>query len=203
MNLRKLIITVCALVALGGAAANVARASGLQIPHKPWKQMTMQQKIKVLRKQIHKDRSVLRFWRNHGYLEAQSSSIAVQINKETHWAKTSLKIASKNLHHLLSVRANKLGGSDLSVWMCIHSYEGSWFDPGAPYWGGLQMDLTFQQQYGPEFMKRYGTADHWPIADQITAARRARDGWHNPYSGRTFYARGYSPWPKTSDLCGV
>src|SRR4051812_48418992 len=24
--------------------------------------------------------------------------------------------------------------------LCIHTGEGSWTDPGAPYWGGLQMD---------------------------------------------------------------
>src|SRR5947209_894047 len=27
----------------------------------------------------------------------------------------------------------------LRAWNCIHHYEGSWTDPNAPYWGGLQM----------------------------------------------------------------
>ena len=33
-------------------------------------------------------------------------------------------------------------------WMCIHRYEGAWNDVGGPYWGGLQMNITFQQHYG-------------------------------------------------------
>src|SRR5215471_18639237 len=33
-------------------------------------------------------------------------------------------------------------------WMCIHRYEGSWTDPNAPFWGGLQMDESFQKAYG-------------------------------------------------------
>jgi hypothetical protein len=85
----------------------------------------------------------------------------------------------------------------MGAWMCIHSYEGSWSDSGSPYWGGLQMDLTFQQEYGPEFLARYGTADHWPIIDQIIAARRARDGF------KRWPARGYGPWPRTAALCGL
>ena len=36
----------------------------------------------------------------------------------------------------------------MSEWMCIHHYEGAWNDVGGPYWGGLQMSLTFQQRYG-------------------------------------------------------
>jgi hypothetical protein len=81
--------------------------------------------------------------------------------------------------------------------MCIHSYEGSWTDPGAPYWGGLQMDLTFQEEYGGEFLSRYGTADHWPVEIQILVARRARDGY------RKWSARGYGPWPQTAAMCGL
>lgn len=75
--------------------------------------------------------------------------------------------------------------------LCIHGYEGAWNDPDKPYWGGLQMDLSFQQTYGPEFLARYGTADNWPIVDQLIAGRRA------------VKARGYSPWPNTARDCGL
>lgn len=81
--------------------------------------------------------------------------------------------------------------------MCIHRYEGSWTDPNAPYWGGLQMDYGFQDTYGHEYLKRWGTADHWPVWAQITAARRARDG----YGG--YGPRGYGPWPNTARICGL
>lgn len=76
--------------------------------------------------------------------------------------------------------------------MCIHRYEGAWDDAGAPYYGGLQMDYSFQRAYGPEFLRAYGTADHWPPAIQITVAMRAY------LSGR-----GFGPWPTARRLCGV
>ena len=76
--------------------------------------------------------------------------------------------------------------------MCIHKYEGSWNDPNGPYYGGLQMDLGFQQAYGPEFLKAFGTADHWPPAVQVAVAMRAY------LSGRGFW-----PWPTTARMCGL
>jgi hypothetical protein len=101
----------------------------------------------------------------------------------------------------------------LSAWMCIHSGikggrwsrslrylgggykvsngEGSWTDPGSPYWGGLQMDLTFQRTYGGWLLKNKGTADHWTPLEQIWAAVRA------------YRTRGFGPWPVTGHDCGL
>ena len=76
--------------------------------------------------------------------------------------------------------------------LCIHRYEGPWDDPGSPYYGGLQMDITFQRTYGREFLAAFGTADHWPPAIQITVAMRAY------LSGR-----GFGPWPSTARSCGL
>jgi hypothetical protein len=78
------------------------------------------------------------------------------------------------------------------AWLCIHRYEGSWRDPGAPYYGGLQMDLGFQARYGGWLLRRKGTADHWTPLEQIWTAERA---WR---SGRGFY-----PWPNTARYCGL
>jgi hypothetical protein len=75
---------------------------------------------------------------------------------------------------------------------CIHHYEGAWTDSGAPYWGGLQMDMAFQRTYGREFLRAFGTADHWPPGIQIAVAIKAY------LSGR-----GFRPWPNTSRLCGL
>jgi hypothetical protein len=63
------------------------------------------------------------------------------------------------------------------------------------------MDYGFQLSYGPEFLRKWGTADHWPVWAQITAARRARDGWYNPYRHARYSARGYYPWPNTARYC--
>jgi hypothetical protein len=80
----------------------------------------------------------------------------------------------------------------LRAWICIHGYEGSWRDPNAPYFGGLQMDLTFQRQYGPRLLRNKGTADHWTRFEQMWVAERAHR------SGRGFY-----PWPLTARRCGL
>jgi hypothetical protein len=80
----------------------------------------------------------------------------------------------------------------LRAWICIHGYEGSWRDPNAPYFGGLQMDLTFQGQYGPTLLRYKGTADHWTRFEQMWVAERAHR------SGRGFY-----PWPLTARRCGL
>jgi len=79
-----------------------------------------------------------------------------------------------------------------SEWLCIHRFEGSWSDSGAPYYGGLQMDITFQRHYGGYLLVRKGTADHWTPAEQMWVAERAfRAG------------RGFWPWPNTARFCGI
>jgi len=77
-------------------------------------------------------------------------------------------------------------------WLCIHRGEGSWNDPNAPYYGGLQMDLSFQRAYGWDALKKWGTADHWNPLTQMWVAERAFS------AGRGFY-----PWPNTARWCGL
>lgn len=79
------------------------------------------------------------------------------------------------------------------AFMCIHGGEGSWTaNTGNGYYGGLQMDYSFQQSYGPEYLAKYGTANNWPPTIQLLVAFRAY------YSGRGFY-----PWPNTARACGL
>lgn len=79
-----------------------------------------------------------------------------------------------------------------SAFACIHRFEGSWSDHGAPYYGGLQMDLGFQATYGGYLLRTKGTADHWtPLEQMWVAARAARSG------------RGFSPWPNSARICGL
>ena len=79
----------------------------------------------------------------------------------------------------------------LSQFLCIHRYEGSWTDTGAPYYGGLQMDVGFQQHYGRWLYARKGTADHWSALEQIWIAEKA------------LKSRGFWPWPNTARDCGL
>jgi hypothetical protein len=77
-------------------------------------------------------------------------------------------------------------------WLCIHRYEGSWHDPHEPYYGGLQMNISFQRTYGGRLLRKKGTADHWSPLEQMWVAERAYR------SGRGFY-----PWPNTARYCGL
>jgi hypothetical protein len=84
------------------------------------------------------------------------------------------------------------GPAHRAQWLCIHRYEGSWTDPAAPYYGGLQMDLSFQAAYGGYLLRTKGTADNWTPLEQMWVAERAYK------SGRGFY-----PWPNTARYCGL
>ena len=75
--------------------------------------------------------------------------------------------------------------------LCVHRYEGSWFDDGAPYYGGMQMDETFMQENGPTYYRRWGTADRWPVWAQLYVSYRA------------YVKRGWWPWPNTARYCGL
>jgi hypothetical protein len=77
-------------------------------------------------------------------------------------------------------------------WLCIHHFEGAWNDPNPPYYGGLQMDLSFQRAYSGGLLSRKGTANHWTPLEQMWAAERAHR------AGRGFY-----PWPNTARYCGL
>jgi hypothetical protein len=79
-----------------------------------------------------------------------------------------------------------------AAWLCIQRHEAPWHDPGAPYYGGLQMDLAFQRLYGGELLRRKGTANRWTPLEQMWVAERALR------AGRGFY-----PWPNTARLCGL
>jgi hypothetical protein len=80
----------------------------------------------------------------------------------------------------------------LRAWLCIHRYEGSWWDGGAPYYGGLQMDWGFMRRYGAQLLRTKGPANRWSPLEQIWVAERAHR------SGLGFY-----PWPNTARSCGL
>lgn len=85
----------------------------------------------------------------------------------------------------------------LHAWLCIHRHERhprqGWRTlTGNGFFGGLQMDLSFQRTYGPELLRRKGTANRWTALEQIWVAERAYR------AGRGFY-----PWPNTARACGL
>jgi hypothetical protein len=80
----------------------------------------------------------------------------------------------------------------LAAWLCIHRHEGGWSsNTGNGYYGGLQMNLGFQQTYARLLFRLKGTADHWTPLEQMWAAEKASK------------SRGFWPWPNTARYCGL
>jgi hypothetical protein len=81
-------------------------------------------------------------------------------------------------------------------WLCIfrherHPEQGWRTNTGNGYYGGLQMDLSFQRHYGGWLLHRKGRAHRWTPIEQIWAAERGRklQGWY--------------AWPRSARSCGL
>jgi hypothetical protein len=94
-------------------------------------------------------------------------------------------------HRAVVAKRHALNPPHKRQWLCIHHYEGSWRDPNAPYYGGLQMDQEFQAAYGQDLLRSKGTADRWTPLEQMWVAERA------------YRTRGFWPWPNTARFCGL
>lgn len=97
-----------------------------------------------------------------------------------------------SLHDRDAYRAE--GNRYRAEFLCIAGHEsGRRWDiaTGNGYYGGLQMDRSFQKTYGPELYFRKGTANHWTADEQIAVASRAVP------------SRGFTPWPNTGRMCGL
>ena len=116
----------------------------------------------------------------HGALRASSSNYR-------HWV---LRLWRKRAD---SARRRARSVPHKAQWLCIHRGEGGWnAHTGNGYYGGLQMDLSFQRSYGGYLLRLKGTANNWSPREQMWVAERAFK------SGRGFY-----PWPNTARACGL
>jgi hypothetical protein len=84
----------------------------------------------------------------------------------------------------------------LEKWLCVfrherHPRQGWRTQTGNGYYGGLQMDITFQRNYGGWLLKRKGRAHRWRPIEQVWAAERGRrvQGWY--------------AWPNSARRCGL
>jgi hypothetical protein len=145
---------------------------------------------KKLRGKIHRQRGQANYWRGVRFKQPLHFHRKRLMGLSTIKLKPILKYA-KNAHHRAHYKAKH--PPMLWAWMCIHRHEGSWTDPNAPYWGGLQMDKAFMKKYNPKLYYSKGTADHWTPLEQVWTAVKAA----------FWKGRGFGPWPNTRIPCGV
>jgi len=183
-NLR--LLPVLALILLGLAALTTSRPAEARA-----------RKIAVLApsdagivKQIRHYRRATWHWQSvMGAKRTRTSRAAerVKSRKFTLWVRNLWK------HRAKRARARAAHVPHKSGWLCIHRFEGAWNSAtGNGYYGGLQMDISFQRLYGPYLLRKKGTADNWTPIEQMWVAERAHR------SGRGFY-----PWPHTARSCGL
>ena len=70
-------------------------------------------------------------------------------------------------------------------------------DTGNGYYGGLQMDAIFEEQYNSSAVELWGHSNNWPKNAQVLAADRAYSGYGK------IRARGLSPWPSSNAEFGT
>ena len=139
---------------------------------------------------LHRDRGTVRFFRHHPRLARTPAG-----RQALRFARAEIGWTTRELAQTRAALTPRpaLPSSLVGAFACIHHGEGAWdANTGNGYYGGLQMDKPFQSRYGSDFVRRWGTADNWPVWAQMTAAARAYE------SGRGFY-----PWPNTARACGL
>ena len=136
----------------------------------------------------HRRRDTWRWQRLMGRRPTPSSK-SERRSRSAHYRRWVLRVWTQRAHR---ARRQAARPPRLAAWRCIQRFEGPWNDPRPPYYGGLQMDITFQRLYGGFLLRRKGTADRWTPLEQMWVAERAFR------SGRGFY-----PWPNTARFCGL
>jgi len=142
-----------------------------------------------LRAGIDRHRERAWYWQDVMFVRRHSTNYSENKTKSVVYLRW-LRKTWKARHEIAKRKASQ--PPHYNEWLCIHSKEGSWTDPGAPYYGGLQMDESFQRSYGWRLYNKKGTADNWTPLEQMWVAERAFS------SGRGFY-----PWPNTARYCGL
>lgn len=156
--------------------------AGRFLPHK--RHLTLEQKVAYFQRSLRHEHQVV------AWLESAKAPRTLQRRSELGWYRAAVRWHSSLLAQYQAKLAPVLP-PHYTAWLCIHSYEGSWTDSGAPYWGGLQMDYSFMEAYGADLLRAEGTADHWSPLEQMWVAEKA---WKS---------RGFWPWPNTARYCGL
>ncbi|MBA3757861.1 hypothetical protein H0X09_03280 [Candidatus Saccharibacteria bacterium] len=179
----------------------------------------VEKQIEKLEKQQHKHQSVVRFFSNKErrwmLYPNQQAKPCWKVNPRGPLKLCTVARGAVRAHvrQLASVQAKiehlkslLLDTGNEANWSCIHRYErhprqGWATRTGNGYYGGLQMDISFQSTYGPHVLgypdsetmfRKKGTANKWSSREQMAVAEYARQS-----------GRGYYPWPNSARTCGL
>jgi hypothetical protein len=180
------LLPVLAFVLLGVAALTATR----QADAREKKVVTHVPSDAGIVRQIHHYRRATWHWQSVIGVRRSPSNHAAEKDpsrKFKLWVRNLWKHRARRARHLAAHVPHK------QAWLCIHRHEGAWNSAtGNGYYGGLQMDVSFQRTYGRNLLATKGTANHWTPLEQMWVAERAHR------SGRGFY-----PWPNTARYCGL
>lgn len=199
-----LAVTLCLLVPLPASAGDGGPEPVRTLAAS---KKTQRAKVASLRKGIEQRRQEAWSWQRTALLHPTRSSYSERRTTSLPYLRWIEGLWSRRAK---AARLHAQNPPHKAQWLCIHRYEGSWSDPEAPFWGGLQMDRVFMAGYGAAFVRKYGgqlrytyekgkwalrayggEADKWTPLEQMWAAEKAHR------------KRGFGPWPNTARYCGL
>lgn len=173
---------------------SLRRRLGVSLPLDPGLHAALSRRVRYMRKLtltlrgVYPGRSLVRTVASARAVAAKPTEPAMLHAWELRAARAAVAV-SRHATRMMLVGPHWL----TAAFLCIHRYEAGWSaNTGNGYYGGLQMDRPFMARYGGDFVRRFGTADHWPAWAQVEAGVRAYQ------SGRGFW-----PWPNTARICGL
>lgn len=225
------ILRIVTMLGLGIALALAATGYAVAVPAKKGSTtvgtVKIENSIKRFEKRQHKYEGALRFW----YSKERRWMLHLNQQDKPCWklklsgplklcmaARSSVRTSAAKLQKVQAsieyLESLLLDTGNEDHWNCIYRYER---DPGQGwatrtgngYYGGLQMDISFQRAHGLDLLLQKGTANNWTDREQMMVAERARQGVRTSLgeNGRVYTwqdeARGYNPWPNTARTCGL
>lgn len=181
------IAAVFTLIAPAGASAHF-------LPHRHG--LTRAERVAYFERSVRHDRGALDFFKRtltsvHESRERQVFGRLVQWHREAlRWHRDLLGRARLALEREQVRREAASLPPHHRAWDCIHGYEGSWSDAGAPYYGGLQFGYSEWMTYG------------YPYT-HVTTANLASPLQQEWAAERYWRVSGFHPWPQTARYCGL
>ncbi len=189
-------VAVTSALALAGAAAGSAAGGGAdsaQTAQQP-AQRLLAPGSRYLVPQIRRYRRATWHWQR-----LMGKPLTRTGRGSPHWRKPAYRRWVRNVWRKRAAKERRRAHAipRRSAWLCIYRHErnprqGWRTRTGNGFYGGLQMNISFQRTYGAHLLRRKGTADRWTPIEQMWVAERAYR------SGQGFY-----PWPNTARYCGL